>query len=48
MTNKPLRKRFNQNTAAGRRSADLFRAYLSLVDNPDDTMCRPPASTLPS
>src|SRR5262245_47936357 len=35
-TNRPLHKRVNGNTAAGRRVRDLYRAFLERMGNPAD------------
>jgi hypothetical protein len=37
-TNRPLHKRLNGNTAAGRRVRDLYRAFIGSMGNPTDTL----------
>jgi hypothetical protein len=36
MTNRPLHRRANGNSAIGRRVRDLYRAFMARLDNPTD------------
>jgi hypothetical protein len=40
ITNDPARARANRNTAQGRRVADLYRAFLRAMGNPDDAVAQ--------